>query len=224
MVVLFDIDGTLVRTGGAGRRALLQSVRDVYGHEGRFDFSFGGMTDMGIFRRGLQGAPVAGSDASVQAVLERYLKLLAADLGDPADVEVLPGALDLVRFALTLPRVAVGLGTGNVERGARLKLRGHGFNELLLFGGFGCDHELRPELISAGHRRGMAQLGVQEAGLVIVGDTEHDVTASAANGGLTLAVTTGTRSAEALKGAEVVLSTLVGAEAALERLINAARP
>lgn len=217
-VLLYDIDGTLVTTAGGARRALLDAVAERFGDAEGFDFSFGGMTDRGIFRRGLQRRGVAVDDALIDGLIAAYLPRLAEALAAAPVHRLLPGAEALVRASATWPGVANGLGTGNVEVGARLKLRPFGIDHLLPFGGFGCDAEERAELIAAGHRRGAARLGVPVAAarLVVVGDTPHDVAAARANGGVTLAVATGGASRAELEatGAEVVVDSLAGPDVA----------
>lgn len=215
-VVLFDIDGTLVTTAGGARQALLDAVSAQFGDAAGFDFSFGGMTDRGIFRKGMRqrGMDVDDPrmDAQIDALIADYLPRLERLLAAASVHRLLPGAGELARAAATWRGVAAGIGTGNVRAGAALKLRPFGLNEVLTFGGFGCDAEQRAELIAAGHRRGAARLGVSvaEARLVIVGDTPLDVLAARANGGLTLAVATGGASRAELQasGAEVVVDQL----------------
>lgn len=220
-VILFDIDGTLVTTAGGARQALLDAVTAQLGDPSGFDFSFGGMTDRGIMRRGLRHRGLAGDDpgvdhaaveARIDALIADYLPRLERLLATTPVHRLLPGAGELARAAATWSGVAAGLGTGNVRHGATLKLRPFGLHEVLPFGGFGCDAELRADLIAAGHRRGAARLGVplEQARLVIVGDTPLDVQAARANGGVTLAVATGSSSRAELQasGAEVVVDRL----------------
>ncbi len=215
-VVLFDIDGTLVTTAGGARQALLDAVAARFGDPGGFDFSFGGMTDRGIMRRGLRQRGVDVDDPRIDGLIDEliadYLPRLERLLASAAVHRLLPGAGELARAAAGWRGVAAGLGTGNVREGATLKLRPFGLHEVLPFGGFGCDAEDRAALIAAGHRRGAERLGVPvaEARLVIVGDTPLDVAAARANGGFTLAVATGASSR-----AELVAC---GAEAVVDRL------
>lgn len=223
-VLLYDIDGTLVTTDGGARQALLDTIIAHYGDDAGFDFGFGGMTDRGIFRRGLEQRGVPVEEELLDRLIADYLPRLESVLARATVHRLLPGALEMVRASVGWSGVAAGLGTGNVEAGARMKLRPFAVDALLPFGGFGCDAELRAELIAAGHRRGAERLGlpVEQTRLVVVGDTVHDIEAARANGGVTLAVATGRTSHEALVagGAEVVVHRLddVGALAALARL------
>ena len=223
-VLLYDIDGTLVTTAGAARQALLDVAMARFGDISGFDFGFGGMTDRGILRRGLRAVGVELDEALFTAVLDDYLGCLAGCLQRAAVHKLLPGAEAMVHASVGWAGVANGLGTGNIEAGARLKLAKFSVDALLPFGGFGCDAEDRAGLIAVGKARGAARLGVNidDVHLVIVGDTPFDVEAARANGGVTLAVASGgaTRQALVEAGAEVVVDSLddAGALGALARL------
>lgn len=200
-VLLFDIDGTLITTGGAGRRAMTRALADL-GAVGAGDFSYAGMTDRLIVRRSLEEAAVAATEARIDAVIARYLERLGEEVAQSvaADYRVHPGMREAVAEALAREGFAVGLGTGNVERGARIKLSRVGLADAFAFGGFGCDAEDRGELIRIGAERGAARLGVARAAcrVVVIGDTERDVAAARAIGAEAFAVATGTIGREAL--------------------------
>ena len=197
IVLLFDVDGTLVSTGGAGRRAL---ERAFAAHRVRPDvldgMSFGGLTDWNIVRAGLRIAGQAGDAAAIATAIDGILTTYVAALED--EVARAPGyqvhrgverALDAV---LARADVATGLGTGNIREGARVKLARGGLFERFCFGGFGCDHEDRAELLAIGAARGAAQLGVDSSAcrVVVVGDTPRDVAAARAIGAESVAVGT----------------------------------
>lgn len=194
-VLLFDIDGTLITTGGAGRRAIVRAFSAVYGRPDACDhFSFGGMTDRAIVRLGLEQIGVAAADATIDALLTRYVELLEEEVWkmDDARYRVHAGMLEAID-AGHANGCAVGLGTGNVRTGAMTKLRRVRIHERFDFGGFGDDHELRPELIRRGAERGAQKLGVPlaEARVVVIGDTPKDVQAAHAIGAESIAVATG---------------------------------
>lgn len=191
-VYLFDIDGTLV-TGSGGRRAMERALAAAVGASSvSTSFSFGGMTDRAIARRALAELGAEPSDAAIARVIELYLTFLCEDLDQAACVTP-EGALAAVERAESFEGVALGLGTGNVETGARAKLARVGLGERFAFGGFGCDHEERAELLRIGAGRGAARLGVALAAcrLVVVGDTPLDVAAAHAIGADCVAVATG---------------------------------
>ena len=198
--VLFDLDGTLLSTAGAGRRAMDQALRAHGLSDGLGAMHLDGMTDRAIVRAAVHAHGRASHDAEIEAVLGRYLALLTESVAACAEYVVLPGAAALV-VALAGRGVAVGLGTGNVERGARIKLQRSGLNAHLPFGGFGSDHEDRAELLRAGVRRAEAVVGraLQGGEVWIVGDTPKDVAAARAIGARVLAVATGRYSEDALR-------------------------
>lgn len=213
-VLLFDVDGTLILTGGAGRRAMVGAFRSLHDRDDIFEgLNFGGMTDRAIARHGL-GSRVAQAtlDHEIDRLLERYLELLSAELDRTPDYRILPGVAALLEYVAARPGVAVGLGTGNVRRGAYTKLARGGLDRHFAFGGFGCDAEDRTELLRAGARRGAESLGVPYADcrVVVIGDTPKDVAAARGIGARAIAVATGGFSADQLRetGADQVLATL----------------
>jgi phosphoglycolate phosphatase len=211
-VFLFDIDGTLVWTGGAGRRAMTLGFADVHGRTDVFDgLAFGGMTDRAIVRRGLQKLGGAIDDEQIDAVLEAYLSRLERELVS-AEYRVFPGVEMVVAELATLPNVAIGLGTGNVRRGAYAKLARGALGDAFAFGGFGCDAEDRADLLRAGALRGAAQLGrsLEECRVIVIGDTPKDVSAALAIGAQCIGVGTGAFTPESLVacGAHAAFRTL----------------
>jgi phosphoglycolate phosphatase-like HAD superfamily hydrolase len=193
-ILLFDVDGTLVRTGGAGRRAMEGALADA-GSNGSASFSFAGMTDRAIVRLALgsRGHPVA--EEEITAVLDRYLVRLASEVAQARadDYRVCEGVIAALEAADRTPRCAVGLGTGNIEPGARIKLGRVGLADRFRFGGYGSDAEPREELRAIGAERGAELLGVARAScrVVVIGDTPKDVAAARAIGAECVAVGTG---------------------------------
>lgn len=211
-IILFDVDGTLIDCGGAGRRAIEAAFREVCGRGDVCDFPFGGGTDRAIARRGLANAGVTPDEARIDAVLASYLRHLGPAIARSEGYAVLPGVAELLDALEGRASLAVGLGTGNVEIGAREKLRPAGLDARFTFGGFGCDHEERARLLEAGATRGAARLGAarEECRVVIVGDTPKDVEAAHAIGAECVAVATGRHDVARLREA--------GAEAAFDDL------
>ena len=206
-ILLFDVDGTIVTTGGAGRRAIVRCL-EQHGIINPAQFSFAGMTDRAIVRRSLDEAGEKAGDTDIDTVLESYLDVLQQEVDQAGDeYRVHPGVVAALDAADVHPNVALGLGTGNVEAGARIKLSRVGLSERFSFGGFGCDHEDRAELIRTGAERGALKLGrtVPECRVVVIGDTTRDVAAAKANGAESFAVATGTISRD-----ELVASTPTG--------------
>ncbi|AKU98210.1 Hydrolase, haloacid dehalogenase-like family [Labilithrix luteola] len=226
-VLLFDIDGTLILTGGAGRRAMTAAFADVHRNgEACSHFSFAGMTDRAIVREGLRVIHAANGggtpdEAGIDAVLEAYLKRLADEVARAGSYRVLPGVEVLLQSLRGEPGLAIGLGTGNVRRGAMTKLARGSLDVHFAFGGFGCDAEDRAELLRAGAHRGAAALGVriEECRVVIIGDTPKDVAAALAIDAVCIGVGTGGFAPEELVklGAKTAFATLAenGAREAL---------
>jgi phosphoglycolate phosphatase-like HAD superfamily hydrolase len=200
-VLLFDIDGTLINTGGAGRRALVRALAEA-DIAPASDFSFAGMTDRAILRRYLGGADEPVTEARIDAILDRYVEYLEEEVkATPKERYFMhDGAVDSLEAARLAENTVVGLGTGNIKRGARIKLNAVGIWERFAFGGFGCDAEDRAELLLAGAERGAAVLGRArvECRVVVIGDTPRDIAAAKAIGAETVAVATGRYGLESL--------------------------
>jgi len=201
-VLLFDIDGTLVTTCGVGRRALERAFARQHGRADacaliRFD----GMTDRSITRLGLEAIGAAVTEPGIDALLDVYLEELRAELrvAEPAHYRVHSGVNEALEAARQRG-AALGLGTGNVVEGARLKLEHVGLYHHFTFGGFGSDHELRVELIRRGAERGAQSLGqpLAQCRVVVIGDTPKDIDAARGIGAESIGVGTGSFTAAEL--------------------------
>lgn len=197
-LLLFDIDMTLIRgqdgAHGPGRVALDLAFERVFGiHEASRNVSFDGRTDRGIFTEMLYLHGVAGEDpeSGFVAIANAYLAALAETTVSHPNY-VLPGVPALLA-ALRTTHPAVGLATGNIRRGAELKLSPHGLWEAFATGGFGDDTDVRSELVADGLANLAAHLGIapEPADCVIIGDTPLDIAAAHAVGARALAVATG---------------------------------
>ncbi len=195
-LLLFDIDGTLLRGRGAGRqlmatafgRALSREVTDV----DLRTIPFHGNTDPSIVRAGLEGLGERPTAENVDAVIAHYLGLLEDACRTSRPFEALPHAERLCR-ALRNDGFELGLGTGNVERAAYLKVDAIALSGLFSYGGFGSDHHERAELLRAGMARGASRLGrdLTDCEVVVIGDTLRDIEAARAIGARVIAVATG---------------------------------
>lgn len=195
-VFLFDIDGTLILTGGAGRRAMAAAFTDTQspGAGAVLDFSFAGMTDRAIVRAGLRTlSGETPSDAAIDGVLARYLEHLEDHVLRSAEYQIMPGVTAVLEWLAGKENIAIGLGTGNVKKGALAKLARGSLDAHFGFGGFGCDAEDRAELLRIGAQRGADALGVplSECRVVVIGDTPKDVAAAIAIGAECIGVGTG---------------------------------
>jgi len=193
-LILFDVDGTLV-SGGPAKHAFEAAMVETYGTVGDIGgVSFAGKTDPQIARELLTSAGLARDviDAGLAELWERYVGHLEARLGD-RPMRVLPGVLDLLEALSALEGVGLGLLTGNIARGAELKLGSAGLWDHFDIGGFGSDHEERDELpaVAIGRARAHWRVAIEAADAVVVGDTPRDVGCGRAGGTRTLAVATG---------------------------------
>jgi len=218
-IALFDIDGTLLRAGGAGRRAvelaLCEVLEDDNGSVSLESVEFAGRTDPWIVRTALMQYGVTANDALINEVLRRYVAHLPRELELASAFEVLPGVLSLLAELTARDDVVVGLGTGNTQPAAYAKLARGGLDSFFSFGGFGSDHTDRAELLRTGLSRGLERAGARPGGarVVVIGDTPHDVAAAQAIGAHCVAVSTGGYDGSALEaaGATVVVPDLTSA-------------
>lgn len=224
-IVLFDIDGTLV-WGGPAKHAFVDAMRETYGTPGDFEkVSFAGKTDPQIARELLAGVGLTGAEIEdgLEQLWERYLGHLEARL--PEDpVRVLPGVGLLLDALAAVEDIGIGLLTGNIAGGARLKLTSGGLWEHFAFGSYGSDHEERDELPAIAVDRARELWGdfVSAECVIIVGDTPRDVACGKAGGTRTLAVATGHFSAAQLAavGPDHVVEDLSATEAVVELILR----
>ena len=225
-IVLFDVDGTLLWTDGAGRRAVHRALKDVLGIEHpAAGFRFDGRTDPEIVRL---LAAAAGRDhdaAAVARVLAHYVGLLVDELARPDHrTTVYPGVFELVAALERRSDCVVGLLTGNIAEGARLKLASGGLDiARFRVGAFGSDHEVRAELPAIAQRRALA-MGLDAGGkdIVIIGDTPADVTCGRAIGARAIGVATGSYSVPDLiaAGAYAAFQDLSGTDAVVRAALE----
>jgi len=225
-VLLFDIDGTLVTTGGVGRRALERVFAELYGRGDALDhIRLDGMTDWAIVRSGLNVVGAPARPEEIDRVLTAYVEILEDEVrrADSARYYLHRGMASALDRAAAHREVALGLGTGNIQEGARVKLQRVGVYDRFRFGGFGSDHEERVELIRRGAERGAALLGATPADcrVVIIGDTPKDVAAAKGIGAECVGVGTGSFTPEQLlaAGANAAFKDL-GEPGAIEAVIG----
>jgi phosphoglycolate phosphatase len=197
-LVLFDIDGTILLTAGAGRRAITAALGEAVGSCDAFaGVRFDGKTDPQIIGELLSAAGDAGphDDERVQTLCRRYVTLLERELVAPAaSTTVMPGVRELLDQLEQHPEVVLGLLTGNVAEGAALKLRAASLDPgRFAIGAYGSDSPRRAELPAIAAERAAACFGRRPAGhdVVIIGDTPADVACGVPIGARTIAVATG---------------------------------
>jgi len=224
-LICFDIDGTLIWTDGAGRRAIGHALVEVLGSAGPIDtFRFDGRTDGEIVLRlgALAGVPV--DDGALARVLEAYVERLREELARPGHAtKVYPGVRDLLDALEQRADCVIGLVTGNVVDGARLKLGSAGLGfERFRVGGFGSDSHVRGDLPGVARRRASELLGADLPGrdVVIIGDTPADMACGAGIGARAIGVGTAAYRPETLRetGAHAAFDDLSDTGAVLEAI------
>jgi phosphoglycolate phosphatase len=197
VVVLFDIDGTLLWSDGAGRRAIHAALTEVFGGIGPADHRFDGKTDRQIVRElmTLAGHDHDVIDERMDRVLDIYVRELHSALVDPAHPpRRLPGVAELLDALDRRDDIVLGLLTGNVAPGADAKLRAVGIDPARFrVTAFGSDDEDRPALPPIAQRRACELLGAPLAGerFVVIGDTPADMTCGRGIGARAIGVATG---------------------------------
>ncbi|HEX7052274.1 MAG TPA: HAD hydrolase-like protein [Longimicrobiales bacterium] len=228
-LLLFDIDGTLLSTNGAAKRAFHRALLAVYGSAGPIaTHPFDGKTDPQIARELLEAAGFARGviDRGFEALWKCYLRELAVELARPGHVTtLLPGVRPLLAaLGQRSDSVLQGLLTGNIEQGAGLKLRSVGLDGHFRTGAYGSDHERRDQLAAIAIERATALTGRTYTGrdVVIIGDTPFDMTCGAALGVRAVGVATGRYGANELRaaGAAAVLDDLSDTTSALDALLG----
>jgi phosphoglycolate phosphatase len=205
-LLLFDIDQTLVNTGGAGLRALDRACQKLYGLQNAMDgVRPHGKTDPAIVREILRVKLGSNSakDGEIATVLEGYVSFLKEEVQTSATYRVLPGIVPLLNEMAARPDVVLGLATGNVELGARIKLQRAELNSYFAFGGFGSDAEDRTELVRKGAEKANRKIGrtIPPSEVFVIGDTPLDIDAGNRAGFKTVGVGTGTYTVDQLLAA-----------------------
>ena len=228
-LVLFDIDGTLVWTDGAGRSAIGEALLSEMGSTGPIDdYRFDGKTDPQIVVDLMTAAnhPDAESAEHIEAVCRRYVDLLRRELDERQKaIRVYPGIEDLLRALEARSDTVVGLLTGNVEEGARLKLSAAGIDpRRFRIGAFGSDSAVRADLPAIAATRAEPLMGRVPEGnaIVIIGDTPADMTCGNGVGARAVGVATGRHSvAELLQaGGDAVFEDLTDTESVLDAIFS----
>jgi len=224
-LLLFDIDGTLV-WGGPAKGAFELAMKRVFGTAGPIGgHDFSGKTDPQIARELLELAGVEGDtiDSGFDDLWSEYLGELESRLMD-RPMDVLPGVRPLLEELSGMDDVALGLLTGNIVEGARLKLGSVGLAEHFSVGGYGSDSEKRDDLPAVAMKRAAQTYGrvFPPSSVVVVGDTPRDVGCGKHQGTLTVAVATGWHDAETLAacGPDHVLDDLSDLDESIRTLVG----
>ncbi len=178
-VCFFDIDGTLIASGGAGQMAFAEVFRDLFGVDQiSQDIAFAGRSDRGIAHDLLTAHEIEPSEENWQRFREAYIAQLPVSLAACRGA-VLPGVEALIDKLSDVPGVATGLLTGNVVLGAQVKLTHYGLWHHFAFGGFGDVHTSRDDIARSAVKAASEYLNVSPNGdsrIAVIGDTLHDIT------------------------------------------------
>jgi len=190
---LFDIDGTLITSGGAGVNSFTEAVRGFCGGTAALEgINFAGNTDTGIARSVLVAAGMEPTDANVMGLLDAYLSILHGRMG-LHDGRLLPGIIPLLDSLRERPDCFLALLTGNLAAGAEVKLSHYGVWHYFGFGAYADDHHVRNELGPVAQARALEEHGEQFTPdrIYVIGDTPRDIECGKAFGAVTVAVATG---------------------------------
>jgi phosphoglycolate phosphatase-like HAD superfamily hydrolase len=225
-IILFDVDATLLYSGGAGSLAMGRAFTKLYGVEDAFArVEFTGRTDWSILRDALREHDLLNGKPFEQEMvrfLDTYLALLGPTLHEVQGGRVMPGVPELLAALSEREGARTGLATGNFRQACFIKLRHFGLDAHLREGGFGDDAEDRGRLVGVAIERVANGTPAHARDVWVIGDTVLDVSAAQANNARSLAVATGSTPPEALRnaGADVVVDDLSDTEAILRLLFG----
>jgi len=229
-LLLFDIDGTLLHARGAGRRAVKAALERVYGTVGAIDrYDLGGKTDQRIVFDVLEAAGLTREAVRKRLgdFFEDYARGLVEEIGDGRNVVTLPGVLALIERLHGTQNALLGLLTGNIEEGARIKLTPPGLWSYFSVGAYGSDDVDRRRLPSLAARRAHALVGYEfrPDEVLVIGDTPLDIDCARAFGAVAVAVATGQHSRADLltHGPDLLFDDLSDVEAVLDALLSTKR-
>ena len=228
-LVLFDIDGTLLNSGGMGRAAMQRALGLVFGSPGNPSYRYDGKTDKQIVRdvMRMEGHSDDHIDSRMNKLIDLYLDGLREGASSGKfNVRPLQGVPEILDALDEREDVILGLLTGNVEPGARIKLTAAGINpDRFKINAFGSDHEHRPELPAIAQRRAGETLGLDIAGdrVVVIGDTPADIECGRSLGAKAIGVASGHYTVEQLEAHRpyAVFPSLGDTETVLATILNA---
>src|SRR5438045_7743572 len=219
-LLLFDIDGTLIHSGGAGVEALKLALKERFGiKDDLHDIEIAGMTDSGIVISSVNNHKTPTTADNIAAFLDSYVYFLSLELPRRKG-KLLPGVLELLENLKTRKHLVLGLLTGNVSRGAQLKLGHYGVWHFFEFGAFADDHHDRNELGAFAQARAKEKHGREFSAeaIDVIGDTPRDIACGTALGARPVAAATRSRSRQKL--AEHHPEILIDDLSDVDRLIN----
>jgi phosphoglycolate phosphatase len=225
VLLLFDIDGTLITSGGAGERALCEAMQDRFGvPEDLKGITLAGATDALIARLMLEKNGIEATPENCTALLDAYLKRLTGRMSLHQG-RLLPGIVELLTRLKQEPSCVLALLTGNLVRGAEIKLTHYGVWDFFEFGAFADDHHDRNELGRFARSRATEAHGIDfpARAVCVIGDTPRDIECGKVIGARTVAIATGNYSQEdlALHQPDYLFADLSDTEAVVAALLDA---
>lgn len=199
---LFDIDGTLLLTGRAGEHALRLGFKERFGVDDDLSsISFAGSTDSAIVRQMFAAHEIPATPENIADLLDGYVHHLAKEL-PRREGRVLPGIVELLEALHRREDCVLGLLTGNIVRGAELKLTHYGVWDYFEFGAFADDHVDRNKLGPVAHARAVEKHGIsfEAEDVFVLGDTPRDIDCARAAGFVAVAIATGSYTKDQLAG------------------------
>ena len=226
-IILFDIDQTLLYSGGAGSLAMRKAFHQLHGIDDAFgQIEFSGLTDWAILKRGMQQHGLLNSDQPFSGHLSRfqqaYFPLVQPMLREVEGGHLKPGVIELLDALAERPDISLGLATGNFREAAFIKLRHFGLDGYLSDGGFGDDAEDRGEVVGIAIQRIANGATPGPTDVWVIGDTPRDISAARANNARSLGVATGSTTTEELRdaGATIALTDLSDTDAVMSVLLE----
>ncbi len=212
-LILFDIDGTLMDSGEAGTRSMNLAFDDLFSIRGAFGgISMAGKTDIQIMKEGLRKYGLNSEDGNIESLCAGYIRHLLKEIENPRR-HLKPGIMESLNVLSRTGDLYLGLLTGNIEAGARIKLGVFGLNRYFPLGAFGDDDEDRNKLLPVAVERfsRLYQKEIDCRDCIIIGDTPRDVECAKIYGAYSIAVATGPYPYESLlsTGADLVVKDLI---------------
>lgn len=227
ILVLFDIDGTLLHPGSGARKSLSQALFEAVGQNFKIEPGFcAGKTDLLIVMDILKSGGFSEDEVHkvLDPVLDRYLELMETNYNAKKDAFVYDGVHSLISTLQNMPDVYLGLLTGNIERGARIKLEPFGLNEFLPTGAFGEDGFIRTDLSKVAVSRTESHYNVnfQPQNVVVIGDTIEDIKCGKVIQARTIAVSQHMRNDDELSGMnpDFIFRSFENKDAIIEAIVN----
>jgi phosphoglycolate phosphatase len=221
-LILFDIDGTLITTGGAGTRSMNLAFKELFGIEKAFaQIPMAGKTDIQIMKEGLKTHGLPYLNGNVGRMTEKYIDFLKVEIKNPEKrlKHGVKEALDMLKEM----DMTIGLLTGNLRTGARIKLGACGIDDYFIDGAFGSDHEDRDKLLPIAIDKFLARGNhFSPENCIVIGDTPRDVQCAKVHGARCIAVSTGPYSREDLltTEADIVVDSLSETAAYMDLIVS----